>query len=56
MKNLKFIFAFSTQNYHCAVGFVTICKSSFFDLFHHFLLLYENFMCSFSTMQRNAAR
>ncbi len=48
------ILEFSAQNYPCTVGFVTICKSSIFDLFHQLLLLYENFVCSFSGTEKRS--
>ncbi len=48
----SFIFEFSAKNYPYMVGFITICKSSFFLMFCQILLLYEIFMRSFSTTEK----
>ncbi len=49
-----FIFEFSAQNYPYTGGVVTICKSSIFDLFNQFFLLYETVVYSFSATEKRS--
>ncbi len=51
---MQFIFEFNAKTYPYSVTFVTICKSSIFDLFHQFLLLCETFMCSISATEKHS--